>query len=222
MSKILIKYDDALDLIQEGDVLLFRGKGIVSNLIQRAGDGAYSHVGLATWHNCAKRCLTSGTPLLEVTEFREGFGGRTTNLAVSYAAHINAQVVDVYRAAETLTRLKFDPGTRQTLSTVIPFDGKAVTDCMRRMTGLPYGWQRIWWIARRKLAFIRWFYTRYDITDDTAKADFSHVYPVCSTAVAACFSSIGYDLVPNRSDEWIEPSDVSRSALLNYLFTLAS
>lgn len=219
MSKILIKYDDALDYINEGDVLLFRGRGLISNLIQRAGDGNYSHVGLATWHNCVKRC-EKGTPLLEVTEFSEGYGGRTTNLAVSYAHKLKDSLIDVYRAPETLTKLKFDSGTRQTLPTVIPFDGKAVTNCMRRMTGLPYGWWRIWEIAKRKLAITRVWYTGYDNSDDLKKADFAHVYPVCSSAVAACFSSIGYDLVANKADEWVEPSDVARSPLLNYLFTL--
>ncbi len=219
MSRVLIKYDDALDLIQEGDVLLFRGRGIVSSVIQKAGDGKYSHVGLATWHNCVKRC-EKGSPLLEITEFSEGYGGRTTNLAVSYAHKLENELIDVYRAPETLTKLKFDSGTRQVISATIPFDGKGVTNAMRRMTGLPYGWWRIWEIAKRKLAFIRWYYTSYDITDDLKKADFSNVYPVCSSAVAACFSGIGYDLVGNKADEWTEPSDVARSPLLNYMFTL--
>lgn len=219
MQKNLIKYDEALDLIMEGDVLLLRGEGFVSSIVSKAGDGKYSHVGLATWHNCAKRCAMGG-PLLEITEFREGFGGRTTNLAVSYESHIKGQLIDVYRASETLTRLKFDVGTRQVISTVIPFDGKAVTNAMRRLTGLPYGWKRIWEIAKRKLVFLRWYYTGYDISDDLAEANFKNVYPVCSTAVSACFSRIGYDLVPNRADEWTEPSDIARSALLNYMFTL--
>ena len=221
MAKNLIKFDDALDLINEGDVILLRGRGFISSIVQKAGDGKYSHVGLATWHNCAKRS-SDGFPLLEITEFREGYGGRTTNLAVSYEAHIKAESIDVYRTSETLTKLRFDPATRQVLPTVIPFDGKAVTNCMRRMTGLPYGWQRILEIAKRKLMFLRWYYTGYDISDDSIKSDFKNVYPVCSTAVAACFSHIGYDLVPNRSDEWTEPSDIARSALLNYMFTLTA
>ena len=89
---------------------------------------------------------------------------------------------------------------------------------MRKMTGLPYGWKRIWWIAQYKLPVLRFFYKIEHLVDDTST---ELIYPVCSTAVAYSFSKEGFDLVHNRADKATEPSDLSRSPLLQYLFTIS-
>lgn len=221
INKNFIKFADAINHIEEADVLLFRGQGLVSRLIQRVGEGTYSHVGLATWHNCC-RVSECGTPLLEITEFREGYGGRTTNLYTSYHNAIENKIIDVYRVATPLTKLRYDAKINDVVPYTTELRKKSVTNYMRRLTGLPYGWSKIWWIATHKLAFFRLFYNPASLTDDKTEIDLTNIYPVCSTAVAACFSKYGYDLVPNRADQWTEPSDLSRSAILNYLFTLTS
>lgn len=220
MKRVFVKFDKALDLIDEADVLLFRGSNWTSRVVQMAGYGEYSHVGLATWHNCKKRCNSTNTPLLEITEFREGKGGRTVNLINSYYEEIMNGNIDVYRVSQPIKKLSFDVLKDRLIEKNVIFYPKLVTLYLRHLTGLPYGWQRIWWIAKRKLSGIRWLYDHKDMHDDYSIIDHKKIYPVCSTAVAAAFSSVGYDLTPNRADEWMEPSDIARSALLNYLFTL--
>lgn len=214
-SRIFVPYNEARPLIKEADVLLFRGQGCISNIIQRAGDGIYSHVGLASWHNHVG--LDS---ILEITEFREGYGGRTTSLFRAYKNDINDGIIDVYRASTPIKKLYFNPNTKLIEVIHINFNARAVTNYMRNLTGLPYGWSRIWWIATHKMFGFRLFYNKNVDSDDSVKLDVDKIYPVCSTAVAACFSSIGYDLIPHKSDEWTEPSALSRSAHLNYLFTI--
>jgi hypothetical protein len=219
-NKKFVKLDDALDLIDEGDVLLFKGKGCVSSVIQRAGEGGYSHVGLATWHN-GRRDAT-GSSLLEITEFREGKGGRTVNLVTAYYDDIVNENIDIYRTIPEVTRLKFNPRTKQVTQDLIKFNAKGATNYLRSLTGLPYGWSRIWWMFQHKAFGIRLFYDLANVSNDEIISDPKKIYPVCSTAVAASYSSVGYDLMPNKSDEWMEPSDLSRSSLLNYLFTLTN
>ena len=89
---------------------------------------------------------------------------------------------------------------------------------MRKLTALPYGWRRIWWMAKHKMAGLRFFYKPDDLMIDTVK---DVVYPVCSTAVSYSFNKNGYDLITNRSDEWTEPGQISMSPRLSYLFTLS-
>ena len=65
-----IKYGRAKELIQEGDILLFRGSGIIGFLIKRYTAGVHSHVALA--HKDGN--------ILECVEFREFMGGRSVSL----------------------------------------------------------------------------------------------------------------------------------------------
>ena len=217
MKKILVPINEARFLIQEADVLLFRGDGYISRLVQRAGEGAYSHVALASWYN-GKRDAS----LLEVCEFREGKGGRTVNLTNAYSSQLEKGLIDVYRIGKPLYKTFYNEVTKKVEKNAIDFNAKGVTRYMRNLSGLPYGWAKIWWIMTHKLAFSRLFYNPSNYDDDSSVVDIQKIYPVCSTAVAACFSKYGYDLVPNRADEWVEPSDLSRSAILNYLFTLTT
>lgn len=217
--KISLSYLDALSLVQEGDVLLFRGSGITGALIQRAGEGQYSHVGIASW---------AQSKILECVEFREGnplfrliFGGNSGGggRSVSLFNEVNKYPgrIDVYRPVEHFAIYSFDKKFKKVGYKRTKFDGYKVTQVMRSMTGLPYGWKRIYWMAKKKLAGLRLFYNMSDLVDDTVK---DVIYPVCSTALAYSFSVNGYDLVNHRSDEYTEPSDFARSSRLSYLFTL--
>jgi hypothetical protein len=207
----ILNYSRARQLIQEGDVLLFKGTAIYSFLIKRASVGQYSHVGIASWVG------PPNTPegLLECVEFKEWRGGRAINL--DYYAENYKGSIDVYRPVPFFSDLNFDETTDEVNFKRIPFEPNKVTNKMRRMTGLPYGWLRILWIAVFKMPFIRYLIPIGILTDDTVK---HIVYPVCSNVVSYCFSLFNFDLIKNRSDEWTEPSDISKSARLNYLFTL--
>lgn len=191
-------------LLQEGDVLLYRGKGIISRFIQKLSKGKYSHVAIASKDIFGE---------WEAVQFREFKGGISIRLE-NDIKH-NKSVIDVYRPVPKFTTIYFNPETKKIEQKTLIFDGSKVTRCMRNMTGLPYGYNRIYFLWK--------YYTRIwkdwtDIsTDDSVK---DAVYPVCSTASTHCFNKNGYDLLKNRSDEYMAPSDVALSPRLNYLFTL--
>jgi hypothetical protein len=209
MNRTSVTFSQAKNLIKEGDILLFRTKGIISFFIKRAGEGQYSHAAMASAHR------TNGSFLWECVEFREGSGGRSVLL--ERQVQLRDELIDVYRPISPRIEISFSSETGEINETRKKFDGKAVTNLMRRMTGLPYGWKRFWWIAKNKLFGLRLLYSMSEITNDNIVDD---IYPVCSTAVASCFSKTGFDLVKNRSDQATEPSDIARSTSIQYLFTL--
>lgn len=197
-------FEEAEDLIEEGDILLFKGRGWGAFFLKRSAGGVYSHVGIASWCN----------GLLECVEFTEGAGGRIVNLETYNK--IDKRQIDVYRPISPRKKVTLEGD--EIREEWVDFDGLAVTTCMRKLSGLPYGWRRIWWIAKHKLAGFRLFYNPENTINDEAEDEI--VYPVCSTAAAHCFNSNGFDLIKNRSDEWTEPSSLSTSTSLAYLFTL--
>ena len=210
MNKIAMPFSKARQLLKEGDIILFRNDGWVSWFIQRASEGKYSHVGIVSGHGA------NGDTIWECVEFLEGKGGRTVNLE-RYIDQYKGSL-DVFRPSEIKRTIAYHE-TLGVIQTDIKLYPKKVTNIMRRMTGLPYGWKRIAWIAQHKLPFLRLFYSMDSVIDDS-KSDL--IYPVCSTAIAYAFSKTGFDLVHHRADNYTEPSDIARSPLLNYLFTLTS
>lgn len=204
-------YAEAKLLLNEGDILLFRGQGLISTLIGLATDTPYSHVGIASWIN-------GEDSLWMCVEFREGKGGRSINLE-NEVKRLPEQI-DVYRPAEMFDSYVFDKETKRVKKLQRVFDGKKVTRIMQKATGLPYSFKRVWWMTKRKLIIFRLFkkYFEKDLIDDKMK---EMVFPVCSTVVAHAFNANGYDLINNRSDEASEPGDIAKSTRTNYLFTLA-
>lgn len=211
MSKEYIKipFEQAKDLLKEGDILLFRGSGIISNLIKIAGAGAYSHVAIAS-------CVNDEW---EVIEFREWLGGRSVNLYNYLIDSIKSKsYIDVYRSTDEYTSLFFNYIDKKLIRKKVKFDGKKVTQCMRNLTGLPYSYKRIFLILKIKLFKLNLLRNIEKITSNIPTDEI--VYPVCSTVISHCFSRNKFGLLKNRSDEYMEPSDISRSPYLNYLFTL--
>lgn len=208
IKKKYVTYEQAKrkQLMAEADVLLFRGTGLGSWFIRRAGEGRYNHVALATWNQ----------NLLECVEFKEWKGGRVVSLRRYVEDYVGE--IDVYRPNPAYITHNYDAVSNRIEKHTQVLQRRAVTNCMRLMTGLPYGWNRIWWIAKHKLFLLRLLYNIDDITKDMPADEV--VYPVCSTSVAHCFNSNGYDLVKNRSDVATDPNDIARSPMLSYLFTL--
>lgn len=207
----LLDYSVAKPLIQEADLLLFRGTSLVSWFIGKATESRYSHVGMASWVNGN----TDPGAVLECIEFREGGGGRAMNLERVVRRY--PETIDVYRPIPVWASWEFDPVTHETKLVEKEFDGKAVTRTMRKLTGLPYGWRRMWWIAKHKMVGLRFLYNQDDLMIDDVE---DVVYPVCSTAAAYAYNKNGYDLMHNRSDQWTQPSDIAMSTRLAGLFTL--
>jgi len=198
----------ARDLIREGDILLFRGTSVVSKIIQRATQGRYSHVGIASWHY-------NNDDILELVEFREWKGGRTT--AFARQLELYDKQIDVYRVMSPKKVVVYDEKSDKFFEKWVELNPELVTHEMRKMTGLPYGFRRILWMAKFYIIGIRFLFSDSTVFDDSSKIE--QVFPVCSTAVSTAFSRNGFDLVHNRSDERTTPVDIARSPLTEYLFT---
>ena len=211
-NRIYVPYEQAKPLINEADVLLFRGHSIYSRLLKIASDSPYTHVGVASWHNGSK----DKDALLECVEFHEKHGARSANL--ERYNRTDKREIDVYRPVNYRLVVNFDKKTGRTFQSTVKLNGKGITHDFRKLSGMPYGWRRIWRIAKHKMAITRIFYDPGNTTSDTPTEDI--IYPVCSTAVAHFFSKHHYDLVMNKSDEWTEPGYIAMSPLLQYLFTL--
>ena len=171
--------------------------------------GQYSHAAIASWVYDEEGDKSH----LECVEFREWKGGRAVNLKSQVEAYPG--IIDVFRASSPQYTMKYDCASGQIHRDAYYFNGKAITSCMRNMTGLPYGWHRILWLFQFYVPFLRLFKKDSSFDDDAEL-----IYPVCSTAVAHCFSKNFVDLIHLRSDNRSDPSDLSRSPILHYLFTL--
>jgi hypothetical protein len=211
MERLILPYKEIKKFINEGDVLLFRGQGWISRIISSQTDSSYSHVAVASWSNGD---ANTDEGLLECVEFREGYGGRTVNLEVEVDKH--SGLIDVYRPIPTFTTMIFNPETKEVKTFQKDFAGKPVTRIMRKMTGLPYGWKRIWWMVKQKLVFFRFMSKEHLMNDRLGVI----IYPVCSTAVAHSFNMNAFDLLNNKSDEATEPGHIALSPRIQYLFTL--
>jgi len=190
----IIPYSEATPLIQEADILLFRGKGIMSWLIQRYGSGVHSHVGIAHWDNENLQCV----------EFRGFKGGRSVSL--KRQVNSNPFGIDVFRAAK---RVDYEND-----SYVLDDTTKSkITTAMLKLTGLPYGWTNIWKLVKHYLPLCR--LAPQNIKDNNATKIF-----VCSTAAAYAYRTSYIDPVPYLADSAVTPSDLARSSLFEYQFTL--
>ena len=190
----IIPYSEATPLIQEADILLFRGKGIMSWLIQRYGSGVHSHVGVAHWDNKNLQCV----------EFREFKGGRSVSL--KRQVNSNPSGIDVFRAAN-----RVDYGNDSYV--LDELTKSKITTIMLKLTGLPYGWTNICKLIKHCLPFCR--LAQQNIKDNNATKIF-----VCSTAAAYAYRMAYIDPVPYLADSAVTPSDLARSSLFEYQFTL--
>ena len=190
----IIPYSEAMPLIQEADILLFRGKGVMSWLIKRYGSGVHSHVGIAHWDNENLQCV----------EFREFKGGRSVSLKTQ--VDNSPFGIDVFRAAK---RVDYENDSY----VLDDLTKSKVTTIMLKLTGLPYGWRNIWKLVKHYLPFCR--LAQQNIKDNNATKIF-----VCSTAAAYAYRMAYIDPVPYLADSAVTPSDLARSALFEYQFTL--
>lgn len=202
-------YAEAKYLLQEGDVLLYRGTGRISKWIQRVTRGPYSHVSIASE-------IKDWPFEWESLQFREFRGGLAINLKNDISQ--SNSIIDVYRPIPYFTCQYFCEISKDTIIDRVPFDGHAVTSCMREFTGLPYNYNVILYLFRFHTRFWR-DWTSLSTNDDVVDDD--KVMPVCSTILSHCFSRQGFDLLYNRADSFMSPSDLSLSPRLNALFAIS-
>jgi hypothetical protein len=200
---MLIKYEQAKEILQEGDILLFRGEGLISFFIKRYTGGVHSHVALASKYNNTWMCV----------EFREFKGGRSVSLLSQVEE--NKKNIDVFRPVKTISYDKMDEnGNISLVEKKYTKDiASAMTEDIIKWTGQPYGWINIFKMFLRFIPFARFFQQNIN-DDDVAKAK------VCSTAVTVALRKEFMDPVPYLADERVSPADLARSPVLQYLFTI--
>jgi len=207
---IYLPYDQAHPLIEEGDVLLCRGKKWFSFFIKQITQSPYSHVGLASWHNGH-----DPEDILEIVEFHLSSGGGVAKNLKNVAA-IKPNTIDVYRPSPYRIDLKYDE-VNGVVAQQTEYNGKAVTDTMRGLTALHYSLLNIGMVARGYMFGLRLLNNVNLMSDDSLQQSGSYV---CSTSVAHSANKNGWDFVKNKSDSLTEPGDLANSPLLNYLFSI--
>ncbi len=209
MNRVYLSYDEAAPHIKEGFVLLFRGHGIVSKFIQAITNSEYSHVALASWSNGKK------DPILEILEFREFLGSRAINLKV-YLDQLPPNTIDVFSPAYTSIRKVYKPDYKVITDETKYFNGKLITKEFRRHLGEDYSYLQIMNIIWYHMPMFRFFINESIFIDENGEFK----YGICSSSVASVFSKHYVDLVKFKANAYTTPSDLSRSPLLSYLFTL--
>jgi len=139
-TRKVIPYEEARTLIRDADLFLFRGRGLVSLLIQRGGRGHYSHAGMAVWARDTLLCC----------EIREWHGGRAVTLSSQVRAFPSR--IDWYESAPHGMWPEFDRA--------------ATADCMLRKAGTRYGYAAVLNAGLLHLPFVRLLIDPE--TDDTA------------------------------------------------------
>lgn len=123
--RVLIPLPEAMEWISDGDLLLYRRRGVIA----AAGRGEYSHAALAGWWGDTLCCL----------EVRAGYGGRVVTLASQVRRYPGR--IDVYQA---------DPEHRWP-----HFDRAQTVQCMLQYAGENYGFGGLLRVAAYHLPILR-------------------------------------------------------------------
>jgi hypothetical protein len=127
ITRIMAPFAEAREKIRDGDLLLFRRRGVISI----AGRGEHSHAAKAAWWEDDLFCL-------EVTQF---CGGRAVTLASQVKRY--PRRIDVYQV---------NPRNRWQ-----NYDRAGAARFMRRLCGCSYGYLGILIAAFLHLPIVRWF-----------------------------------------------------------------
>jgi len=205
VNKISLDYNrQAKELIEEGDVLLFRApsspKSIGWWIIKYTG-GLHSHVGLAHWDDNE----------LYIIEQREFKGGRSVLLE----SQLKGQTIDVYRPKpQVMNHEMVDFKINWHTTTLTDEIRSNITRTALFLTGTSYGWKSIWEIFKGYAPFFR-LITRSKNGDDVVAEAY-----VCSTVITYSYRMNYEDPCPNLSDKRTSPADIAQSTLFEYIFTL--
>lgn len=186
-----ISLTEAAADIADGDLLLFRGRGLVARAIGVAGRSDYTHAARAVWWGNDLFCC-------EVRELR---GGRAVTLASQVWRHPGR--IDVFEV---------NPGDRWR-----EYDRRGAVRYMRRLAGCDYGYLGVLQAALRHVVLWRCM-VRPD-SDDKRVTDQPPFCSQASTMADRLGG--GVDPVPHLADRLTEPGDLARSPFYRYRFTLA-
>lgn len=211
MSECLITYDEYSKIARDGDLLLFKGSGLVSKLIQWYTKGSYSHAALVSLAYGKAGDVTG----LEAVEFREFVGSRITNLR-NYIMMYSGQI-DVFSPIPYIYKPYFDCKTKTRTNQKVLFNGRRIVNELRNLTGRPYSYRSI---IAMFLYYLPFPLLSKGVYDDRLGDNL--VSAVCSSSIAHCVNKYFVDPVPHRADHLVSPADLSRSCLFSLMGTLVS
>jgi hypothetical protein len=182
---------DVANDIRDGDLLLFRGRGVIARLIGAAGRSDYTHAARAVWWGSDLFCC----------EVRELKGGRAVTLESQIRKHPGG--IDVFEV---------NPSGRWR-----EFDRRGAVRYIRRLAGCDYGYRGVLAAALRHAPLWRCL-VRPD-GDDRRVADQPPFCSQACAMADRVGGSV--DPVPHLADRLTEPADLARSPFYRYRFTLA-
>mgnify|MGYP000870921763 CR=1 FL=1 len=198
----LIKYNQAENLINEGDILLFRGRLYycifpnIAWIVAKIGGGIHTHSGMASWSGKILECL----------EFRELKGGRAVNL--KHQVDLFPGRIDVFRVKSPSCYFDLEYN-----KITIEYNPYIITEKFRELTGHPYSHISILEILFHSL------FAKHDFLNKNLEQNNFNKF-VCSTVIAELFKQNYVNLYPLKKTKYISPSNLAHSAMLQYLFTL--
>jgi len=191
MIRQVFPYAQARERIQDGDVLLFRGQGLIAWGVSVITKSPYNHAAEAAWWSRILMCV------------------ETRGLRNARAVVLSSQVkkyrcrIDVYR---------YVPVAAQGLLRGSPIPARAAAWAIRN-TATPYGW---WAIVRALVQRLPGSRLIWRASTDDARRGPIH----CSANVAASYRHSGDDLCPGLSDTDTTPTDLAASRKLKYICTI--
>ena len=191
VDRTFVRLSHSKARIRDGDLMLFRGRGVVSRLIGVAGRSEYSHAARVVWWGDMLFCC----------EVRELKGGRAVTLE-SQVRRFPRQI-DVFET---------NPGNRWK-----EYDRSGAMRYMRRLAGCDYGYFGVLQAALRHLPVWR-FWIRPDMNDKRITSRPPYCSEACALADRL---GGGVDPVPHLADRVTEPADLARSPFYRYRFTLS-
>jgi hypothetical protein len=209
-ARRVVPYNEARDLIRDGDVLLWRGHGLIARMIRVAGRSLYSHAGMAGWDR-----RDPDRPALMCYEVREFIGPRISRLA--HQVDMYPGQIHVYRVSDTHTELHWAATNAHFNAVIKYFDSLEAVSVMRDIAKPgKYGWWHLFLTGLIHMPGIRMFFLQP--VDDTLV---SKRAPYCSHAVSASLRKAFTDVVRHTPDNYTHPGDLDKSPLLHYMLTLA-
>ena len=190
-SRNHVELGQAESHIRDGDLVLFRGRGMVARLIGVAGRSDYTHAARAIWWGDTLFCC----------EVRELKGGRAVTLESQVRNYPGG--IDVFET---------NPDHRWR-----EYDLAGSLSYTRRLAGCDYGYLGVLKAALRHLPLWR-FLVRPDTNDQhvTSRPPFCSQAIAMADRIGG-----GVDPVPQLADRVTEPADLARSPFYRYRFTLA-
>ncbi len=185
-----VRLSESAAQIWNGDLLLFRGRGLLSRLIGTAGRSEYTHAARAIWWGDTLFCC----------EIRELKGGRAVTLASQVRKFPG--LIDVFAV---------NPDNRWP-----EYDRHGANRFMLLLAGCDYGYGGLLQAALLHAPFCRLLVK--PATED-AHVETRPPFCSQACAMADRIGG-GVDPVPHLADRITEPADLARSAFYRYRFTL--